>query len=66
MMRLAPWFRSACRVLTFAAVPFLAACVAPSGAPGTDSGGPDPALQGHARWCGTSPPSGYCDIDDHR
>jgi hypothetical protein len=21
---------------------------------------------GHAAWCGTSPPSGYCIVDDHR
>lgn len=26
----------------------------------------DEAVQGHARWCGTNPPSGYCTIDDKR
>lgn len=35
-------------------------------APPAPSASPDEALQGHAQWCGTNPPSGYCSIDDKR
>lgn len=66
MQKLAPALRSAGRALPFVAALLLAACKMPSGAPGADSGASDPALQDHARWCNTNPPSGYCDVDDHR
>jgi hypothetical protein len=41
----------------------LAACAQPPPAPGAAA---DAAVQGHAQWCGTNPPSGYCSIDDRR
>lgn len=28
-----------------------------------DTTAPDPISQGHAVWCGTNPPSGYCIYD---
>ncbi len=43
----------------------LAGCTPPA-APPAQSASPDEALQGHAQWCGTNPPSGYCSIDDKR
>ena len=44
----------------------LAACTPAPPPPPAQSGAPDEALQGHAQWCGTNPPSGYCSIDDKR
>jgi hypothetical protein len=44
----------------------LGACVPPRATPASETGAPDPALQGHAQWCNTSPPSGYCGVDDLR
>ncbi len=41
----------------------LAGCTQPPPPPGVAA---DEALQGHAQWCGTNPPSGYCSIDDKR
>ena len=34
--------------------------------PAAEIGTSDPALQGHAQWCNTNPPSGYCGVDDRR
>lgn len=54
--------RHAAGLLLLAAA--LAACTPqPPPAPGVAA---DEALQGHAQWCGTNPPSGYCTIDDKR
>ena len=66
MRILATVFRSARGALPLAAALLLAACAMQTGAPGADTGASDPALQDHARWCSTNPPSGYCDVDDHR
>lgn len=53
--------RTVCLFLLAAA---LAGCTPP--APPAQSGTSDEAVQGHAQWCGTNPPSGYCSIDDKR
>jgi hypothetical protein len=54
------------RVAGLAAALSLGACVQQQTPPPAATGEPDPALQGHAQWCNTNPPSGYCAIDDHR
>jgi len=38
----------------------LAACVGGESAPPPAERAGDPLLLGHAAWCGTNPPSGYC------
>jgi hypothetical protein len=44
----------------------LTGCATSFAPPAAQTGAPDEALQGHAAWCGTNPPSGYCGIDDKR
>jgi hypothetical protein len=44
----------------------LGACASQPNAPTAETGEPDPVSLGHSQWCDTNPPSGYCDIDDHR
>ena len=50
--------------LAFAIALLGAACVAQQ--PEEVEQSSDPLLLGHARWCGTAPASGYCDIGDRR
>ncbi len=57
--------RASCLSLLAAAFA-LSACAGPAAEPPPASGEPDEVLQGHSQWCGMNPPSGYCDIDDHR
>ena len=66
MQLLVSRYRRARHALPLAAILLLAACTAPAGTPGPETGASDPVLQGHAQWCNTNPPSGYCDIDDRR
>jgi hypothetical protein len=66
MNRRAPCLRPLRYALPLAAALVLAACTMASQTPGPATGASDPTLQGHARWCGMTPPSGYCDVDDHR
>ena len=54
------------RIAVLAAALVLGACVPPRAPPASETGASDPALQGHAQWCNTSPPSGYCSVDDKR
>ncbi len=44
----------------------LGGCIPAQTAPTSATDTPDPALQGHSQWCNTSPPSGYCGVDDLR
>jgi hypothetical protein len=57
------------RSWTFAALAAaltLGACARQPNVPPGQAGEPDPVSLGHSQWCDTNPPSGYCDIDDHR
>ncbi|MGH7005289.1 MAG: hypothetical protein ACREIP_15205 [Alphaproteobacteria bacterium] len=38
----------------------LTACTGPEGRPAPPDLSGDPVLLGHAVWCGSNPPSGYC------
>jgi hypothetical protein len=50
----------------FPALLTVSACTAPPMAPAAQPAASDPVRQGHSHWCGMSPPSGYCDLDDSR
>ena len=54
------------RLAALATALTLGACAPNAAPPIPPAAETDPVLQSHSQWCNANPPSGYCDVDDHR